>query len=218
MKLIGNYFSPYVRRVAVSLNAVGLPFDLEEVSVANEPERVRVHNPVVRIPTLLLEDGEPLVESYAILDEIDQRVGPSKALIPASGASRRRVMQITAIALASMDKAQWAFYERRFRPEEKVHQPWIDHNDNQVIGGLRYLDAIAARIPAGGWLAGTPTLTQADITATVVCGSINFIRPHLNLVTEVPSLFQFASRCEGLPAFMGAPVPKVPPTPKPLAS
>jgi glutathione S-transferase len=41
---------------------------------------VRAHNPVVRIPALLLDDGELVVESYAILDEIDQMVGPERAL------------------------------------------------------------------------------------------------------------------------------------------
>jgi glutathione S-transferase len=209
VKLIGNYFSAYTRRVAVSLNAVGLPFELEEVSVAAEPERVRPHNPVVRIPVLLLDNGEALVESYAILDAIDQLAGPARALTPSSGQERRRVMQLTAIALASMEKAQWAFYERRFRPEEKVHQPWIDHNESQVLSGLRYLDAIASN--GSGWLACTPNLTQADITTTVICSSIDVFRPHLNLRQEVPHLFQHACRCEELAIFSKSPLQKTPP-------
>ena len=52
-------------------------------------------------------------------------------------------MKVTAIARASIEKAQWAFYERRFRPLEKVHLPWIEHNDAQVIGGLEFLDGLA---------------------------------------------------------------------------
>ena len=91
MKLIGNYLSPYTRRVAISLNAVGLPFELEHLFVFKEPDRVRAHNPVVRIPTLVMDDGEVLVESYAILDAIDQMVGPDRALAPAVGEERCRV-------------------------------------------------------------------------------------------------------------------------------
>jgi glutathione S-transferase len=72
LKLLGHYMSPYTRRIAVSLNFLGTPFELVEVSVMREPERVRPHNPVLRIPTVLLDDGEPLIESGAILDEIDQ--------------------------------------------------------------------------------------------------------------------------------------------------
>ena len=78
MKLIGNYLSPFTRRVAVSLNAMNMPFEVEELSVFKKPEAVRKYNPVVRIPTLVLDDGEVLVESYAILDSIDQMAGPKK--------------------------------------------------------------------------------------------------------------------------------------------
>lgn len=60
MELIGNYLSPYVRRVAVSLRLLDMPFDLNEVFVFASPEAVRAHNPVTRIPTLLLDDGEAL--------------------------------------------------------------------------------------------------------------------------------------------------------------
>ena len=50
MKLIGNYLSPFVRRVAISLNALELPYELQALFVFKEPEQVRAHNPVVRIP------------------------------------------------------------------------------------------------------------------------------------------------------------------------
>ena len=68
MKLIGNYLSPFVRRVAISLNALELPYELQALFVFKEPEQVRAHNPVVRIPALLLDDGDVVVESYAILE------------------------------------------------------------------------------------------------------------------------------------------------------
>jgi glutathione S-transferase len=207
MKLIGNYLSPFVRRVAISLNAVDLPYELEFLYVSKEPERVRPYNPVVRIPALVLDDGEVLVESYAILDEIDRMVGPERALIPASGPERRLVMKMTAIALASTEKAQWAHQERRGRPEEKVHQPWIDHNDRQALGGLRFLDELAREAGDDGWLAGTARMSQADITSAVAYTFADTVRPHLRLAEEVPSLARFAARCEDLPVFRNAPLP-----------
>ena len=57
MKLIGLYRSPYVRRVAVSLNLLGMAFESEAVTPFDNPEMVSPHNPLVRIPTLLLDDG-----------------------------------------------------------------------------------------------------------------------------------------------------------------
>jgi glutathione S-transferase len=208
LTLVGNYLSPFTRRVAVSLNALDIPFVLDLVYVFKEPERVRAHNPVVRIPALLLEDRDVVVESYAILDEIDRMVGPERALTPPAGEQRRRVMKITAVALASMEKAQWAFYERRVRPEEKVHQPWIDHNDHQVSGGLRSLEEFAAAAGREGWLAGGAWPSQADITGAVAYTFANAVRPQLNLAREVPALAGFAARCEAMPIFSKAPLPE----------
>ena len=121
----------------MSLNILNLVFELEKVFVFAHPDIVRRHNPLVRIPVLVLDDGENLVESGAILDEIDHMVGPERRLTTSDGPLRRRVVQTAAIALACAEKAQWAFYEDRVRPAEKVHTPWIEHNDNQVLGGFR---------------------------------------------------------------------------------
>jgi glutathione S-transferase len=103
-----NFLSPYVRRVAVSLNLLELPFELEELFVFKEPDVVRRHNPLVRIPVLVLDDGANLVESSAILYEIEHLVSRERRLTPSEGLQRRRVVQTAAIALACAEKAQWA--------------------------------------------------------------------------------------------------------------
>ncbi len=208
MRLIGNFLSPYVRRVAVSLNALGMPFEMEELYVFKNPEAVREHNPVVRIPTLILDDGEVLVESYAILDAIDQMVGPKRCLTPASGKERRDVMKVTALAVASMEKAQWAFYEGRFRPKEKIHQPWIEHNERQALGGLGHLDTLAEQAGRDGWLAGTEGMSQADITGATAYSFTRAVRPDLKIEDKVPHLAGFAERCEAMDAFRSAPLPE----------
>jgi glutathione S-transferase len=208
MKLIGIYLSPFVRRVAVTLNILRVPFELEEVFVFGEPEVVRRYNPLVRIPILVLDDGANLVESGAILDEIDHMVGPDLRLTPTSNPLRRRVAQTAAIALACAEKAQWAFYEDRVRPAEKVHAPWIEHNDKQVLGGLGQLDTAAAQIDHGGWIAGSRNISQADVTTAVAYTFANLARPNLELAQRFPHLSRFAERCETLPAFVNAPVPE----------
>jgi glutathione S-transferase len=210
MRLIGNFLSPYVRRVAVSLNILEVPYELEELFVFKEPEMVRRHNPLVRIPVLILDDGAVLVESGAILDEIDHMVDPEQCLTPSGGLERRRVVQTAAIAVACAEKAQWAFYEGRVRPAEKIHTPWIEHNENQVLGGFEHLNAAASKIDAGGWIAGTPKITQADVTTAVAYTFANTIRPKLRLAERFPELSRFARRCEALPAFLKTPVPPAP--------
>lgn len=208
MKLIGNYLSPFTRRVAISLAALEIPFELEELSPFNKPETVREHNPLVRIPTLVMDDGEALFESHVILDAIDQLVRPEKSLTPSKGKERRQVMKVTAVGTGSCDKAVWAFYEGRFHPPEKVHQPWIDHNEKQVLGGLAYLDTLAEPVVRDGWIAGTQKISQADITSTVAYSFVNAVRPDLGVADKVPQLAKFAERCEAISIFQEARVPK----------
>lgn len=207
MRLIGIYLSPFVRRVAISLNILNLPFELEEVFVFGEPDVVRRHNPLVRIPVLVLDDGEHLVESGAILDEIDHMVSPERRLTPSDGPLRRRVVQTTAIALACAEKAQWAFYEDRVRPPEKVHAPWIGHNDNQVLGGFEQLNGAAAEVADDGWIAGAPHISQADVTTAVAYTFANLARPDLDLGDRFPELARFSERCEALSEFLANPIP-----------
>lgn len=207
VRLIGILLSPFVRRVAVSLRLLSLPFELDEVFVFGEQETVRRYNPLVRIPILALDDGENLVESGAILDEIDHMVGPERSLTPNDGQQRRDTMQKAAIATACAEKAQWAFYEDRVRPAEKVHLPWIEHNDRQVLGGFEYLDAASAKIKDGGWIAATANISQADVTTTVSYTFADLARPHLRLRERFPHLARFAERCEALPAFLDSPLP-----------
>ncbi|MBL4722097.1 MAG: glutathione S-transferase family protein [Alphaproteobacteria bacterium] len=200
MKLIGGFGSPYVRRVAASLNFLGLDWDHEAVSVFENPDAVSKHNPVVRVPTVVLDDGEALFESFAILDALDDIAGDAKRLIPANGAARRSVMRLVATACGAMDKAVTAYYEGRFHPAEKVHEPWIEHNEGQIMGGLGYLDEFAAK--AGqGWLGGGERIGQADISAVVALGFANRVRPKLEVLNKFPNLAELAARCEGMEEF-----------------
>jgi glutathione S-transferase len=207
VRLIGILLSPFVRRVAISLNILELPFEPDEVFVFGEPDSVRRHNPLVRIPVLVLDDGTNLVESGAILDEIDHMVSRERRLVPNDNPLRRRVLQTAAIALACAEKAQWAFYEGRVRPAEKIHTPWIEHNEKQVLAGFEHLNMAMAKIDDGGWITGMPNISQADVTTTVAYTFAKIARPNLELAERFPQLSRFAERCETLPAFVKAPIP-----------
>ena len=107
---------------------------------------------------------------------------------------------MTAVASGTMDKAVWAYYEGRFHPTEKVHEPWIQHNEEQVMGGLGYLDSCAAKAEQG-WLAGGDRISQADISATVAIGFVNRVLPNLGVLDNFSSLAAFAARCESMDGF-----------------
>src|SRR5215212_11817869 len=105
MLLVGMFDSPYVRRVAISMRLLDLPFEHANWSVGKDQARIAELNPLGQVPVLVLDDGEVLVESAVILDHLDQRAGPARALVPATGPARRRVLGLTALAAGIADKA-----------------------------------------------------------------------------------------------------------------
>lgn len=197
MILIGMVDSPYVRRVAVSLRLLGLDFEHRAWSVGKDFDRIREFNPLGRVPTLVLDDGEVLAESGAILDWLDEHVGPERALLPRSGADRRRSLQVMAIATGAADKGVAQLYEGAFRPPEKRHEPWVARCRAQMEAGLEALERVCAQAP-GEWLLGD-RMGQVDITLTAVS---TFLHESLQLdAARLPALARRTARGEALPAF-----------------
>src|SRR5579863_854235 len=200
MLLMGMYDSPYVRRVAVSLKLCGIAFEHGDWSIGRDFERIRQYNPLVRVPTLVLDDGEVLLDSAALLDYLDELIGPQRALLPRVGRERRTALRLMALAVGAADKAREQVYERAFRPPERRHEPWLARCRTQMHGALADLERHAEERGAGRWLVGE-RLTQADIT--VVC-AFTFLTEALNLSAPsapYPALRALAARCEALPEF-----------------
>ncbi len=116
MKLIGVNRSPFTRRVAITLRIYGIDFDQWPLSGFGNREEVRASNPLGRIPALILDDGETLVDSGAIIDHLDEVYGRDQALTPIAGADRRTVLKVSAIMMGACDKGLQAAYERNHHP------------------------------------------------------------------------------------------------------
>lgn len=204
MILIGMFDSPFVRRVAVSMHLLHIPFEHRDWSVGKDFDLIRRYNPLGRVPTLVLEDGESLIESAAILDYLDELAGPERALVPRSGKPRRDALRLMWIAIGAAEKGVLQLYERAFRPEEKRHQPWIDRCKTQMHGALAELERGSARCGDGNWLI-DDRLTQADVTVSCV---FRFLTQALELEGSgpgrYPHLKSLSARCEALPAFGAA--------------
>lgn len=117
MILVGQYDSPVTRRIAIALHHYGIRFTRDTRSIFGDAAAVGKISPLVRIPALVLDDGEVLIDSAAILDHLDEQAGEA-ALIPASGPVRRRVLQTTALAQGTLEKVAAVVYERHFHPPE----------------------------------------------------------------------------------------------------
>ena len=203
MLLIGMFDSPFVRRVAVSMKLLGFAFEHANWSVGKDHAQIRRYSPLGRVPTLVLEDGEVLIESAAILDHLDSAVGPERALVPTTGAARREVLQLVALTIGAAEKGLDQIYERIARPPEKRHEPWEERCRSQMHGAFGEIERRHDQRP-GRWLVGEH-LTQADITLTCVWTCL-----HEALALDdgpYPSLTALAERCEALPEFEATRMP-----------
>jgi glutathione S-transferase len=206
MLLIGMFDSPFVRRVAITMKLLEIPFEHGNWSIGRDFDRIREYNPLGRVPTLVTDEGEKLFESAAILDYLDELAGAERALLPRSGRERRQALNLMAMATGAAEKGVLQIYERVFRPEDRRHQPWVDRCRTQMHGSLAAIDRFLGERGVSQWLVGK-RMTQADITA--VC-AFTFLNDALRVAAD-PVVFQslgtLAARCESMPVFQETRMP-----------
>ncbi len=162
MKLVGRMLSPFVRRVAATLNLYGMEWESWPLSTVTDMPQIMAVNPVGRVPVLYLPSGEALLDSAAIIDHLDEIAGDA-ALTPRAGPARRQVVQATAIALGAAEKSVAALYEGQRRPEALRWPEGLEKLLAQAAGGF---DALDAMLEGQEHLA-LGQLTQADVTAAI---------------------------------------------------
>ena len=201
MKLIGLFDSPYVRRVAVSMRLQGFAFEHVALSVFRHQEEMRRINPLVKVPMLVLDNGDKLIESNFILDYLDDVVAPERRLVPASGAMRRQILQQCAVALVATEKAVQVYYDTQLRPAEFSYGPWVARCTEQMHDAFAMLDAHSV----SPLLSGAP-ITQADVTKAVALRFARYVHPTQFPDDRYPQLEKLSAYCEALPAFLGTPL------------
>src|SRR4051794_9367566 len=149
MILIGQYDSPFVRRVAIALRLYELNFEHRPWSTFGDADQIAPYNPLRRVPTLVLGNGEVLIESTAILDYLDDLVGPQDAMIAARGPARYRGLKICALGSGLADKAVSLVYERVLR--KKQLQSWVERCEAQIGGVLDMLEKERAALKTPFW-------------------------------------------------------------------
>ena len=197
MILIGQYDSPFVRRVAIAMRLYGFAYEHRTWSTFGDADKLAAYNPLRRVPTLVLDDGEALIESFVILDYLDERAGPAKALIAPNGEARRKALKVCALATGLADKGVSLLYERILHKD--TSDVWVARCRAQVSGVLDVLEQDRTTRPTTYWFG--DAITHADIA--VAC-ALRFVREaHAGVFDEAryPALAAHAARCEALPPF-----------------
>lgn len=197
MILIGQYDSPFVRRVAVTLNLYGIEFEHRPWSVWGDAERIKEHNPLRRVPTLVLDDGTALVETLAILDALDERVGEPRAMLPRSGPVRQDGLRLCAFIGGVAEKSVSLLYERLFR--DAAAERWTARCKTQIEDTLDLLERDLTGRGSPYWHGAAPG--HADVALTCTWRFTREAHPQLLDEARWPALAALAERCERLPAF-----------------
>jgi glutathione S-transferase len=192
MRLIGMLDSPYVRRVAISLDLLGLPFEHESVSVFREFEQFHSINPVVKAPTLVCDDGEVLMDSSLILQYVEAGAAGGSSLWSAERVERQHQFRAVSLALAACEKSVQIVYERKLRPAEAQHEPWIARVTGQVLAAYAGLEREVRERPA---LFSGPA-TQAAVSAAVAWQFTQAMIAALVPAADYPGLVALSERLE----------------------
>jgi len=197
MKLIGMLDSPYVRRVAISLDLYGVDFVHEPLSVFRTFDEFAQINPVVKAPTLVLDDGTVLMDSSLILEYLETLAPADSKLLPRHPAALAKDLHVLGLALAACEKSVQIVYEHNLRPAEKLHAPWLERVSGQLLAAYGLLDK---------QLGDSEALTQASITAAVAWSFSQFTVASVVKADAFPNLQRHAERLEQHPAFRRYPI------------
>ena len=200
MILIGQYDSPFVRRVAVALKTYGLVYQHKPWSTFGDADKIAKFNPLRRVPTLVMDDHTPFADSAVILAVIDDRVGPERATLARRGEDGRDLLRIAAYAAGTADKAVSLVYERVLR--EAALPLWVERCQLQIVETLDLLEAERQLRPTR-WLF-DDALSHADVMLTTMTSFIAGALEGEFDWSRWPALRAHAAACEELAVFREA--------------
>jgi glutathione S-transferase len=201
MKLVGMLDSPYVRRVAISLQLLGLRFEHHSLSVFRTFAEFERINPVVKAPTLVCDDGTVLMDSTLIIAYAEALAHP-RSLMPRALPPLQRELRLIGLALAACEKSVQLVYEHGVRPPEKLHAPWVDRVSGQLRAAYRALEQELAATPL---VATSAALGQAGVSVAVTWHFTQQMHPETVPAADFEHLAAFSAAAEALPEFRAAP-------------
>ncbi len=197
MLLIGQYDSPFVRRVAVALKLYGIDYEHAPWSGFADVALIAQHNPLRRVPTLVDDDGKAYVDSAMILELIDHLAGPARAFLDRGWPERGEMLRLAAFAAGAADKAVALVYENAMR--EQQHALWVRRCRTQVNETLALLEQECARRTTP-WLFGD-MMSHADVMIGTMLRFLADALPGTFDLGRLPALAAHGAACEALTVF-----------------
>ncbi|HTR00345.1 MAG TPA: glutathione S-transferase [Candidatus Acidoferrum sp.] len=198
MRLIGMLDSPYVRRVAICLDALSVEFTHESVSVFNHFDHFRTINPVVKAPSFVCDDGTVLMDSSLILQYAEAALSDDRTLWSGETIQLEHQYRAVGLALAACEKSAQAIYETNLRPSEKQHQPWLARVHGQLLAAYAGLEQELQQRPQ----LFNGALNHASIAAAIAWQFTQSVLAPVVKASAHPGLVALSARLEQHPAFL----------------
>ncbi|MBH2034249.1 MAG: glutathione S-transferase [Pseudomonadales bacterium] len=202
MKLIGMLDSPYVRRVAISAKCLGIQLEHQSVSVFRHFEQFQQINPVVKAPTLVLDNGDVLIDSTLIIDYLEALAGTGNSLMPTDIDQRVRSLRLIGLALAACEKSVQLYYERTLRPVEIQFEPWVERVEGQLAAAYMALERELEKQS----LKTDGSITQDGITLAVAWSFTRLVVPEQADAAQFPRIAAYTAYAEQLEEFLNTPI------------
>ncbi|HVR65238.1 MAG TPA: glutathione S-transferase family protein [Verrucomicrobiae bacterium] len=207
MFLIGQYDSPFVRRVGIALMLYKLPFEHRPWSSFGEADKIRQYNPLTRVPTLVLDNGEALIDSHIILDYLDSLMPAEARMFPVAEPARHQALKVATLATGLGDMAVSLFYETKLHTA--ASEVLVKRRSLQIASVLKALEADCGGRRTDYWFGAQ--IGHADIAIAAVLRFISEVHAGLISLADFPALKAHAARLEALPAFQQIQQPFIPP-------
>ena len=196
MILVGQYDSPFVRRVAIALHHYGMPFERRVLSVFKDFDEMIGINPLGKVPSLVLDDGETLFDSRTIIEYLDTVAPASKRLAPVEEPERRRVLKIETIGIGLAEKTYERGLEFSRRAAGTSDPKWRGRLERQIESACLWLEDLSP----SPWLFGN-AFTRADLAVAVAMQYLERVVPEHKSVKRYPKLHKHRQHCEALESF-----------------
>ncbi|RLQ87660.1 glutathione S-transferase family protein [Notoacmeibacter ruber] len=163
-RLLYSNPSPYSSKARMGLTLANIAFEGVPTNTGEEPAELMDANPLGKIPVLILDDGRQVFDSGAILRYADRLSG--NAVFPLQPDARLEAEVMESLASGICDAMVASIYERRFRPEEKVHEGWVKKQQEKARRGFSHFEQ---NIPAetedlhGGHISLRAAIGYADL-------------------------------------------------------
>jgi len=197
MKLIGSHTSPYVRKVRVVMAEKKLEYAFVLQDPWSPDSRLREHNPLGKIPCLLIDEDESLFDSRVIADYLDT-LSPVGRLLPPPGRERASVKRWEAIADGILDAVVAILVENKRRPDTPPSPWWIERQFSKIHAALAFMEA---RLPENHAFCMGVNFSLADVSVGCALGYLDFRCGDLNWRKDHPNLERLYDKLAARPSF-----------------